>query len=91
MATSKIHKADLIVVTTSQMQSVAPGSGTFYLTPTIPSGYNALGVVGFEVNYAECSVNMCYWDGTQIRLQVRNNYSSALSVGVSTKLLCYKG
>lgn len=91
MATSIIPKADFKVVSASQTQSLGPGSGTFYLTPTIPSGYKALCTAGFGVNYAECSVNMCYWDGTRIVVQLRNNYASTLNVTASAYLLCYKG
>ena len=82
---------DFSIVTASQTQSVAPGSGTFYLTPTIPSGYRGICVAGFGVNYAECSVNICYWNGTQIVIQIRNNYSTALNITVTGYLLVFKG
>lgn len=88
MATSKISREDFVVVAASQTQAVAPGSGTYYLTPTIPDGYVPICVAGFGVNYAECSVNMCYWDGSRIVLQLRNNYTTALTIAVTGYLLC---
>ena len=91
MATSKLPKADLITVPCSQTKSVAPGTGTFNITPNIPDGYKAIGIAGFYVSFAECSVNQCYWDGGQVTLQVRNTYSSPLNVAVTAYLLCYKG
>lgn len=87
----KMPEVRLQVVSGSKTQSVTAGTaGTIYIYPTIPSGYTAVGVVGFSVNFSECSVNKCHWDGSKVEVQVRNNHTGSLNVVTTVKLLCVK-
>ena len=82
----------LTVVTNSKTQNVVAGTaGDFYITLSVPSGYRVIGVVGFNVNYSECSINLCEWTGSSVAVQVRNNYTAQLSVTVTVRALCAKG
>lgn len=82
----------LTIVTNSKTQNVVAGTaGNFYVTLTVPSGYRVIGVVGFDVSYSECSINICEWTGSSVWVQVRNNHTAQLSVKVTVKALCAKG
>lgn len=87
-----LFNVPLQIAQSNATQTISPGSGTYYLPISVPSGYKGIAIAGFSVNYAECSVNMCYWDepNSRIVIQVRNNYTAPLSVNVTGQLLCYK-
>lgn len=81
-----------ITVTSALTQSTAVGAKTFLIPITIPQGYKVLAVAGFDVGYAECSVNSVRWDAENdcVRVQLRNNHTATLSVKVTVYVLCVK-
>lgn len=87
-----VFDTPFITVTSALTQSTAVGAKTFLIPITIPQGYKVLTVAGFDVSYAECSVSAVRWDAENdcVRVQIRNNHTTTLSVKVTVYVLCVK-